>query len=107
MEKNKAIFQEIHKSILKTLPKYSIENEIVARCSNTNNQRVLYIDNQVPHISDGAGFPRGNAIISRLVEASFDVTVYSLCWNMEPWKAQVYPSASSLSINSPAWAIKL
>jgi glycosyltransferase involved in cell wall biosynthesis len=47
------------------------------------------LDDQVPHLTLGAGFPRGNKILENLVKLGHAVTLYPIRWPQEAW-SKVY-----------------
>lgn len=50
-------------------------------------KRILFLDDRVPHISLGSGFPRSNRIVRELVEVGHLVTCYPLTFSQEQWAA--------------------
>lgn len=53
------------------------------------SKRILILDDRVPHISLGSGFPRSNRIVRELVKLGHQVTCYPLTYWQEDW-ATVY-----------------
>ncbi|WP_337271421.1 glycosyltransferase [Oryzifoliimicrobium ureilyticus] len=54
-----------------------------------NRFRVLYVDDQTPHIDKGAGLPRANTIIQQMVSLGYFVTVLPL-YHSDPDPIQTY-----------------
>lgn len=52
-------------------------------------QRILLLDDRVPHVSLGSGFPRSNSILRHFVKLGHQVTFYPLTYTQEDW-ASVY-----------------
>ncbi len=54
----------------------SDHNLLLARNRSGGRHRVLYIDDRVPHVTLGAGFPRTRRIIAEMVDLGYFVTYY-------------------------------
>ena len=65
------------------------ENILIARTAGPPRQRILMIDDRVPHPHLGAGFPRIHGVLTRLVEWDTRVTMYPTEIPDEDW-SQVY-----------------
>lgn len=66
------------------------ENILAARTSRRRGgKRILFIDDRVPHVTLGSGFPRSNRILCEMIEAGHFVTLYPLNFPQEDW-ASVY-----------------
>jgi glycosyltransferase involved in cell wall biosynthesis len=75
---------------LRSQHKPSKENILIARRSGRRSgRRILFIDDRVPHLSLGSGFPRSNRILVEMVEMGHFVTFYPLNFPQEDW-ASVY-----------------
>jgi GT2 family glycosyltransferase len=48
-------------------------------------KRILVLDDHVPHISLGSGFPRSNRIVREMVKLGHQVTCYPLTYRHEDW----------------------
>ncbi len=68
-------------------------NLLRARHRATGRHRVLHIEQRVPHITLGAGYPRSNRIVAELVQLGYFVTFYPMdrLFRSEKW-ADVYSS---------------
>jgi O-antigen biosynthesis protein len=76
-KKNKEIFSAKHKDTLKKHYEPDSSNILKARFSAShNNKKILYIDDCVPHVDSGAGYPRANSILRCIRELGYDVTIY-------------------------------
>src|SRR5207249_5865768 len=56
-----------------------------ARMKKDENQRLLFIEDRVPHPWLGSGFPRARSILLSLVTQGFFVTFYPLTQFAESW----------------------
>ena len=65
----------------------SEKNLLEARTHRRNVKRILYLDDRVPHIQLGSGFPRSNRILKILVETGAQVSCYSLNFPEEEWQS--------------------
>ncbi len=71
------------------------EGILVARSHGRKGQRrILFLDDQVPHPTLGAGFPRTNRILAELVNLGHAVTFYPTLWPREDW-GEVYQDIPS------------
>ena len=62
------------------------QNALAARTHRRNGaQRILVLDDRVPHVSLGSGFPRSNGILRHFVELGHHVTCYPLTFIQEDW----------------------
>ncbi|MCL4507885.1 MAG: glycosyltransferase [Chloroflexi bacterium] len=60
--------------------------ELLARFgAGEHKKRILYIDDRVPHVSQGAGFPRARDLLLALIENGYQVTLYPLTVPSEAW----------------------
>lgn len=59
------------------------------RIDGRRRKRILLIEDRVPHVYLGAGYPRSNFIIAQLVEMGYLVTLYPLIFPQEQW-SEVY-----------------
>lgn len=85
--KNKIIFASKHQHTLKnTTVAYNPTQEFKVRSYAAGNaKKILYIEDQVPHIIDGRGYPRSNAVLRNLVALGFEVTLYPMLKPCESW----------------------
>jgi GT2 family glycosyltransferase/SAM-dependent methyltransferase len=87
---NQKTFISKNQDWLSTQHSHSQENILEARTSKRRGgKRILFIDDRVPHINLGSGFPRSNRILSEMVEMGHFVTLYPLNYPQEDW-ASVY-----------------
>jgi GT2 family glycosyltransferase len=81
---HQALFAERHRADLNTRTMPSPEALLAARSRHTG-QRVLFIDDRVPHLWLGSGFPRAHALFRALQSEGCFVTLYPLAVIEEPW----------------------
>lgn len=83
--RNRRIFVTKHAEDLKSHPISG--NHLEARSSHRPFQRILYIDDRVPHPSRGSGFPRAYAILNSLVRLNCFVSLYPTSYINEDWSS--------------------
>jgi GT2 family glycosyltransferase len=83
--RHRRVFVERNRVRLKAHHPSSEGNIILARHAGPPRQRVLMIDDRVPHPHLGAGFPRANRMLTRLVEWQAIVTMYPTHFYNEDW----------------------
>lgn len=76
-----------HREWLAGQPPFSETNLLEARTHRRGAKRILYLDDRVPHVQLGSGFPRSNRILKALVEMGAQVTCYSLNFPEESWSS--------------------
>ena len=87
---HKNVFATKHKNWLQSQCKPEAENILIARTHRREGQRrILFLDDRVPHLALGSGFPRSNRILLELVNMRQDVTFYPTNFPNEDW-ADVY-----------------
>ncbi|MCC5846732.1 MAG: glycosyltransferase [Verrucomicrobia bacterium] len=89
-KKNRTVFAEMQSGMLKSQLRYNRNMIPLARFSQETRKkkRILYIDDCVPHIDMGSGFPRANAIVNWMVKLGYNVTVYPMNMYNEPdWES--------------------
>lgn len=74
--KNRITFVEKHAEYLATRQPADLSHTLIAR-GVTTKPRILYIDDRVPHIKYGAGFPRSNFMLKTFAE-QYSVTLMPL-----------------------------
>lgn len=86
---NQALFQTKHAASLAEYWEPDPANMVHARMRNRHRGRILVIDDRVPVLAFGAGFPRARSMVWALHDADRFVTFYP---NQEPWTdwAEVY-----------------
>lgn len=62
---------------------------VLAARSASRRPRVLLIDDRVPHVQLGSGYPRCHDLVRSLVDLGFEVTLYPLTFPDDDW-AQTY-----------------
>lgn len=84
---HRKIFVAKHREWLGGQPIFSEKNLLEARTHRRGAKRILYLDDRVPHIQLGSGFPRSNRILGALVEMGAQVSCYSLNFPEEEWQS--------------------
>jgi GT2 family glycosyltransferase len=79
------IFVEHHREALRKQIPNSAGNTLKARSRNTND-RILFLDDRVPHSWLGSGFPRARTLILSLIKQGFFVSVYPISEMNEAWE---------------------
>jgi GT2 family glycosyltransferase len=82
---NREVFLKKHQEYLATNYLSYDAGALIARTANRACQRVLFIDDRVPHSSLGSGFPRAREILLTLVNLGYFVTFYPLNVPVESW----------------------
>jgi GT2 family glycosyltransferase len=77
-------FRDRHKAWL-ALQHPSSSTELAARSRPCTKLRVLMIEDRVPHVKSGGGYPRANAILRELVAAGARVTLFPMAAAEEHW----------------------
>jgi len=78
------VFASRHRAALEQREGGSTDRLLAARSRN-NARRVLFLDDRVPHLWLGSGFPRANALLRTLMKHNCFVTLYPLSGIDEPW----------------------
>ena len=86
--RNQAIFAARHRDALERHEKRAIDQILPARSRNAE-RRILFVDDRVPHLWLGSGFPRAQAMHRTLKRLGYFITLYPLAVINETW-AQVY-----------------
>jgi GT2 family glycosyltransferase len=81
------IFAAQHQGMLATHFPPDLNSVLPARMKDRNRQRVLFIDDRVPHTSLGSGFPRARAILHTFLKHECFVTFYPLSEFNEDWNS--------------------
>jgi hypothetical protein len=81
----RAIFLEKHAAWVRERPARTFTSELVLRHHRPGVQRVLFLDDRVPHSRLGAGFGRSAAIVRSLVALDCVVTLHPLVVTDEEW----------------------
>jgi len=75
-KRNHQKFKEKHQDWLKLQYPADINNIIFARTAREKRQRILFIDDRVPHPYMGSGYTRSYGILERMVQLGYAVTFY-------------------------------
>ena len=86
--RNRRIFLERHRPVLEQRLSPAAKHVIRARSTNAT-RRILIVDDRVPHVWLGSGFPRANALLKALHHRGYFITLYPIDVISEPWE-QVY-----------------
>lgn len=87
MERNRKIFVAKHAGILSRHQSSSACNVHTARFAPGKVPRVLYIDDRIPHVCLGSGFPRSNAILRALQNLDWFTTFFPTTPCPQSWKS--------------------
>ena len=74
--RNHQTFIDKHRDWLTHQYPPDINNTLFARTPRNEGQRILFIEDRIPHSYFGSGFPRSNCILSDLVALGYSVTLY-------------------------------
>lgn len=77
LDKNRKTFRDRHASWLFSGGADS-GSELVTRNFSNHELRILYIDDEPPHMDSGSGYPRSNSILRQMVALGYFVTVFPL-----------------------------
>jgi len=80
------VFAERHRDALKDQGSSGVADELAARSRNAND-RILFLDDRVPHVWLGSGFPRARSLILSLLKYGCFVTIFPLSEGNESWEA--------------------
>ena len=87
--RHRQLFVERNQARMNTCQSRSDKNVLYARTAGEAKQRILVIDDRVPHPYLGSGFPRAHQMLTRLVEWNNLVTLYPTAVIDEDW-SQAY-----------------
>jgi len=82
--RNRKLFAERHQVALQQHATPSTASVLGARTRNAT-RRILVIDDRIPHLWLGSGFPRANAMLQVLQRLGYSVTLYPIDVIAEPW----------------------
>ena len=82
---NHAVFVDQHRAWLEGQFPASALNVLAARTARTKVLRVLVLEDRVPKIELGTGYPRANRLLHELVAAGAEVTFYPMYRHPEDW----------------------
>jgi len=83
---HQTLFAERHGATLKGRSMPAADAMLSARSRHTG-KRVLFVDDRVPHLWLGSGFPRANSLVQALAAVGCFITLYPLAVIDEPWDA--------------------
>ncbi|WP_424139396.1 rhamnan synthesis F family protein [Roseomonas chloroacetimidivorans] len=83
---NRRIFTETHRAWLDGQFPLDPMNVIAARTTRSDRPRVLVIEDRVPKVELGTGYPRANRLLHELVRAGADVTLFPVFRHPETWQ---------------------
>ena len=88
-KKNQKKLLEKHKEQLKKHFQPDTNRLLYARfaASQGAQKNLLYIDDRIPHIDLGAGFPRSNTIVRCILELGYKITIFPLNFTREDWNS--------------------
>lgn len=84
-QRNWTAFREAHADWLRGKYPHSPAHLLAARVARPDAKRVLVIEDRVPKVELGSGYPRSNAIIGELVAAGAAVTLFPTFRHDETW----------------------
>jgi GT2 family glycosyltransferase len=82
---NHGIFAQQHQEWLKGQFPFDPANMIAARTTRSDRLRVLVIEDRVPKVELGSGYPRSNRLLHELVENGADVALFPTHRHAETW----------------------
>jgi GT2 family glycosyltransferase len=83
---HREVFVKQHRQWLQSQFEPSPANLLVARSrAKHSSKRILFIEDRVPHLTLGSGFPRSNDIVREMVRMKHSVTCYPLNFPHENW----------------------
>lgn len=74
--RNRAIFIEKHRDWLENQYPSDQKNLLWARTAKDQRQRILFLEDRVPHPYYGSGFPRSHHLLTIMVDLGYAVTLY-------------------------------
>jgi O-antigen biosynthesis protein len=75
-KKNQQVFISKHQDWLQHQQPRDLKNIFLASRSQSNHQRILFIEDRVPHPYLGSGYTRSHVILSNMVNLGYSVTFY-------------------------------
>jgi GT2 family glycosyltransferase len=86
-KRNRETFVERWHAALRNRPAAEAKNVCIARTAATSAQRVLVIEDQVPHPELGRGYPRAHTLLLALYALGAQITLYPMCYTDESWNS--------------------
>ncbi len=84
-ERNHRIFADRHRDWLAGQFELDPAHVIAARTARSERKRVLVIEDRVPKMELGTGYPRANRLLHELVEAGAEVALFPVHRHSETW----------------------
>jgi glycosyltransferase involved in cell wall biosynthesis len=81
---HQTLFEKRHHDVLQQRSEPGADQLLASRSRN-RKRRVLFLDDRVPHLWLGSGFPRAHAFLRALLSQDCFVTLYPLARFDEPW----------------------
>ncbi|HEY8612576.1 MAG TPA: rhamnan synthesis F family protein, partial [Roseomonas sp.] len=82
---NRRIFVQQHREWLDGQFPLDPNNVVAARTARSGGPRVLVIEDRVPKVELGTGYPRANRLLHELLRAGADVTLFPVYRHPETW----------------------
>lgn len=83
-QRNLHVFRDCHQAWLSTQLAFQPQRVIAARTRASTAKRILLIEDRVPHVDLGSGYPRANDLLRILAEDAA-VTLFPMFPNAETW----------------------
>ena len=84
--RNRVIICSRHADYLAKREQPEAEAVIRARHAGCSRPRVLFIDDRIPHLDEGSGYPRANAIANAMARLGAAVTMFPAARSEEAWR---------------------
>lgn len=84
-QRNHAIFRQRHQDWLSKQHEVALEKILWARGARVEKNRVLYIEDRVPHENLGSGYPRSRELLCALERAGAELTLFPMFPHEETW----------------------
>ncbi|MBV8054312.1 MAG: glycosyltransferase [Deltaproteobacteria bacterium] len=85
ISRNRQIMCSKHPDYLAKREPPDPKNELRARHARAPQLRILFIDDCIPHLDQGSGYPRANAIVNSMIRMGAAVTVFPMNHGEESW----------------------
>jgi GT2 family glycosyltransferase/glycosyltransferase involved in cell wall biosynthesis len=83
--RNCRIIRSKHADYLTKRQAPGLENVLRARVGRISALRILFIDDRVPHLDEGSGYPRANEIANAMSRMGAVVTLFPMTRSQETW----------------------
>ena len=94
---HQSVFEQRHRAVLEKRDPPDLDRLLYAR-SRSAGRRILFIDDRVPHLWLGSGFPRAHALLEALQRLGNFVTLYPLSVLSEPWDLAYHDTPHEIEI---------